>query len=1146
VRFSRLLLERYGRFDGCELTFLAGSPDLHVIYGANEAGKTTSLAAVSDLLFGFQTRSPYNFLFDYALLRVGATLEDGDAVLRCRRKKGTSATLLDDADGAIDEAPLAAMLKGQTRETFSLSFSLDQDALRAGGRAMVEARNDVGRALFAAGSGMTGIADELRKLEAEADAIWGPTAAARRGFTQADRQLTEAKRLIRDEALKPRAWSDAQQKAVAAREALEKARSARDAVQSEIRNAERVRRLAPMVRVLDEHRATLLGCAGAANLGKHREDGTETVLREIEDAERKRAAAELLRVEAADRRAQVEVDPEVLALADTIDQLVADAGAVEKGARDLVRLEQDLAVAAATTLRLRKAAGANADATVPRAVASGLREKAGRHVAGVAAGAEIARSRAEIEERRHRAQSDLDAVPEPAAFDALIDAVDAARTLGADADARCDAAARKAGAAAEAMPPLLARLLPWQGTIEALLALPRVGEGEIEAAKSAMSEIAAEIRREEEQARRCDDQAAIAGLAIAQQETGGAISPEEIDAAKDARARDWAPIRDHVLSGGALASPEAAVAGFEASMARVDETMDLRFALADTSSRLLLLEQDKARHGLEAEQARSREQAARARLAERHEAWTARLAAAGLPALAPGPFQTWQADRDSAEATHAALAGLRAEAEALIARRDAVRAAMAAALGQADAVGALAPVLVAGQRKRQGLEDAGRQRQAALTLLRQIATDVAALDRRQAQRDQEAAENGAAWTAALAEVGLQIAIATCGDTLDQLDALRAAVEAEMALHQRIEGIRRDSREHLAQVDAAAARCGVAPGDAAARLRALRERLEAVRSARRLLDALEEEERGRAAQVAEASARLRVAEAELAPLMAETRSSDRAGLAAAIAASRLRREIESEIAAQEGRIVAEGDGLALAELLDATAAIDASEIAGRIDRLNAQLGELNTAADLAATADAEARSAFATLDTGSTSAADAAADAAQARAEIEVLAEQYILKRAQAVTLKWAIEKYRERHQDPLLLRAGALFSVLTTGRYAALRVDADGPSPRLLGMRDDGRTLVEVGAMSEGTTDQLFLALRLAALEQSVAAGINLPFLADDLFVNFDDQRAEAGFKVLAEVARSTQVLFFTHHPHLVAIAKGVVGAESHSECVLA
>ncbi|MFC3216142.1 ATP-binding protein [Novosphingobium panipatense] len=134
----------------------------------------------------------------------------------------------------------------------------------------------------------------------------------------------------------------------------------------------------------------------------------------------------------------------------------------------------------------------------------------------------------------------------------------------------------------------------------------------------------------------------------------------------------------------------------------------------------------------------------------------------------------------------------------------------------------------------------------------------------------------------------------------------------------------------------------------------------------------------------------------------------------------------------------------------------------------------------------------------------------------------------------------------MLLRASEIFRRLTIGRYAALRIDSDGPNSRLLGLRDDGRTVVDVGAMSEGTTDQLFLALRLAAVEQSIAAGVRLPFLADDLFVNFDDERSEAGFRVLAELARSTQVLFFTHHPHLAAIARSVVGEDLHSECSLA
>ncbi len=60
---------------------------------------------------------------------------------------------------------------------------------------------------------------------------------------------------------------------------------------------------------------------------------------------------------------------------------------------------------------------------------------------------------------------------------------------------------------------------------------------------------------------------------------------------------------------------------------------------------------------------------------------------------------------------------------------------------------------------------------------------------------------------------------------------------------------------------------------------------------------------------------------------------------------------------------------------------------------------------------------------------------------------------------------------------------------------------------------------------------------------MRLPFLADDLFIDFDDDRACGGSEVLAEPARTTQVLFFTHHAHLAGIACGVVGADVHLGC---
>jgi uncharacterized protein YhaN len=278
-------------------------------------------------------------------------------------------------------------------------------------------------------------------------------------------------------------------------------------------------------------------------------------------------------------------------------------------------------------------------------------------------------------------------------------------------------------------------------------------------------------------------------------------------------------------------------------------------------------------------------------------------------------------------------------------------------------------------------------------------------------------------------------------------------------------------------------------------------------------------------------------------MKQCHLSDFSELAGAIEASRATRKLNIALDGTEQQITTAGDGVSLEVLEASWAETNPDELVRRSDELGSAIAGLNQRITEAANALGEARRAFDALEQGAR-APDAASDAAQAKAEMDVLAEAYLLKRSEALLLKWSMEKYREERQDPLLKRASELFSKLTLGRYAELKVDYDSAYPRLLGMCDDGTTLVDVDAMSEGTTDQLFLALRLAAVEHSIAAGIRVPFLADDLFVNFDDARSAAGFEVLAELARSTQVLFFTHHQHLSKIAQRVIGQPEVSLCI--
>ena len=118
--------------------------------------------------------------------------------------------------------------------------------------------------------------------------------------------------------------------------------------------------------------------------------------------------------------------------------------------------------------------------------------------------------------------------------------------------------------------------------------------------------------------------------------------------------------------------------------------------------------------------------------------------------------------------------------------------------------------------------------------------------------------------------------------------------------------------------------------------------------------------------------------------------------------------------------------------------------------------------------------------------------------------RYATLKLAAAVLHRGIERYREKNQGPILARAGVLFAGLTGGSFARLQIDDDGDGRSVLkGVRPDGR-LVGVEGMSDGSHDQLYLALRLASLESWLQSHEPIPFVVDDILLNFDDRRATA------------------------------------------
>jgi len=261
------------------------------------------------------------------------------------------------------------------------------------------------------------------------------------------------------------------------------------------------------------------------------------------------------------------------------------------------------------------------------------------------------------------------------------------------------------------------------------------------------------------------------------------------------------------------------------------------------------------------------------------------------------------------------------------------------------------------------------------------------------------------------------------------------------------------------------------------------------------------------------------------------------LRAAIGRSDRLRSSQRELDAVNNALAEDGDGLAVSALIAECDEADLDDIAAREQCIGQELTGLRERLMQAREVQADARRAFDAIG-GSDRAARAAADRQAALSEIQDIAEEYVNIRSGVLLLQWAVERYRREKRAPLLKRAGALFAGLTGGSFRDLQLEFDEHDKmHLAGMRSDGATL-PVSGMSTGTADQLYLALRVAAVEDSLDHGTPLPFVADDLFINFDDDRAAAGFKVLGELAQKTQVLFFTHHQHLVQVARQAMGMD--------
>ena len=109
------------------------------------------------------------------------------------------------------------------------------------------------------------------------------------------------------------------------------------------------------------------------------------------------------------------------------------------------------------------------------------------------------------------------------------------------------------------------------------------------------------------------------------------------------------------------------------------------------------------------------------------------------------------------------------------------------------------------------------------------------------------------------------------------------------------------------------------------------------------------------------------------------------------------------------------------------------------------------------------------------------------------ARRWAVLKAASTLLGGALERHRAARRDPLMARACEAFATLTGGAFAGLDQSFNGDDEvRLEAFRANGER-APVAHLSEATCDQLYLALRLAYIEDYAARAEAPPFIGDDL-----------------------------------------------------
>lgn len=1160
MKILELQLRRIGPFTDRTLSFNEGKFGLHLVYGPNEGGKSSALRALTCWLFGFRDESKqHDFIHAKNNLRVGGTIEshDGSSLTFIRRPGGRTSLKQENDRTPIDAAELDRYLAGLTVEPFKQQFGINLEQLVAGGSAIASGGGDVGQSLFAAGSGAATVQAVQRALEAECDELFKPAGRTGPKINATMDEWSSARKTVLEKSIKSTHWLQMRDDLESLTAEKSKLQSIQIDVQSRRDRLQRIHDALPTIGQLEQQRARLNDYADVPRL---RDGFTAERAAAIE----KLAAAKASETSAANELASLESKLQQLGVPPAI---LDHASAVEGLFGGLKLYNQ--CVSACPELRsqqrlLRGSAKSTLQSlglSLPTSDVDSLRI----HPKVRANISELAQQRSGLTTTLKQtttlwqtktaeladAEAKLAGLSEPIDVGPMKTAIAAAQRLG-DVDKQIDRLTHQRQRSRGDADRQIAQLPLWSGTLDQIetLSVPspetvlRFGK-EFEGLKKNRDQINDAVAK-------LDDDIATAEKGLRTIELDADVPTEqELRTARAQRDALWnrvatyvqdpASIDDDVRSG-AIVGVGPIVDEFTEMVAQCDELGDrLRREASKVSEKARLIASLEISRTQRESKLADRETADSA-CGDLENRWRNAWAPAGIEPTSPEDMKGWLGQRAALVELAASLRDQQSALDQELETRARHRRTLTTFLVAPIDGDSLLPVLDACSLRLDSATAAATEHHQATEKLQTIRREC---DWARVQMDNAEtafAEWKTDWDRAMQAIDGdgELSPSEASATLDAIDRAIQNLDQADELDEQWNRQNDQIKAFDADVQGLIESLGVeseAPSmaqvvaDLHDRLKVAREETTTRNHVTALIQTLSKKKR-------EATETIQSQTALLVELCREAGCDSADELAAVEQKSTERIAIERRISERESELRGLAQSADLDGFIEQAIAEDADTLPARIDRLSEELGEIENERSRVGDRAAVLKSEFEKID-GDNSAALANETVEEATARLRGFAEDYVRARLGAAMLRRSVARYRKQNQRPVMTRASELFSRLTKDAFSGLDTqETDDGSGRLVGVRADGVTLVGVDGMSEGTCDQLFLALRLASLELYLEKNPPIPFIVDDILSNFDNDRAAATIAVLGELSEKTQVIMFTHHQHLVDVAKSVLGPD--------